>query len=106
VREGWEGLVLGNSAPEPEGDFPHAGAPEAPTPLPDRRRGGFVSTYGEGELLKEGEGEQTLKGRYIIRVSHRDQSSQAERTRLTVYVGVGDRLGGTTCAGLPAWEEH
>ena len=71
VREGWEGLVRGNDSDEPEGEFPHAGAPEAATPLPERRRGGFVSTYGEGELLKEGEGEQTLKGRYIIRVSQK-----------------------------------
>ena len=58
VREGWEGLVRGNTAP--------AVAPETATP--QRRRGGFVPTYGEGELLKEGEGEQTLKDRYIIRV--------------------------------------
>lgn len=69
MREGWEGLVRGNEVAEPEGEFPHGGAPEAATPLPERRSGGFVSTYGEGELLKEGEGEQTLKGRYIIRVS-------------------------------------
>lgn len=71
VREGWEGLVRGNeeSSHVPNDNAtspPLAGAPvdvNAP-----QRKGGFVATYGEGELLKEGEGEQTLKGRYIIRV--------------------------------------
>lgn len=47
----------------------HSGTPSTADPIPNRRRGGFVATYGEGELLKEGEGEQTLKDRYIIRVS-------------------------------------
>ena len=47
----------------------HGGTPSTADPIPNRRRGGFVATYGEGELLKEGEGEQTLKDRYIIRVS-------------------------------------
>jgi 6-phosphofructokinase 1 len=32
----------------------------------------FVPTYGEGALLKEGEGEQTLRGRYIIQVGWDD----------------------------------
>lgn len=44
------------------------------TPAGQPKRGGFVATYGEGELLKEGEGEQTLKGRYIIRVRSRERS--------------------------------
>lgn len=47
----------------------HSGTPSTADPIPNRRRGNFVATYGEGELLKEGEGEQTLKDRYIIRVS-------------------------------------
>ncbi|GAA5921416.1 hypothetical protein JCM3775_003039 [Rhodotorula graminis] len=76
VREGWEGLVRGNeesahvetNASSP----PLAGAPVATDAAPEKRRGGFVATYGEGELLKEGEGEQTLKGRYIIRVGWDD----------------------------------
>lgn len=63
VREGWEGLVRGNTVPEQQ----HL-VDGAPAAMPPRRRGGFVPTYGEGELLKEGEGEQTLKDRYIIRV--------------------------------------
>jgi 6-phosphofructokinase 1 len=70
IREGWEGLVRGNSDEVKEDNvFVHAGTPSTATPIPERRRGGFVATYGEGELLKEGEGEQTLKGRYIVRVS-------------------------------------
>lgn len=72
IREGWEGLVRGNSEEltDAENVVVHAGTPSTATPIPERRRGGFVATYGEGELLKEGEGEQTLKGRYIVRVSH------------------------------------
>lgn len=71
IREGWEGLVRGNDEDAvAKATEPHSGAPlTTENPLPDRRQGGFVATYGEGELLKEGEGEQTLKGRYIIRVS-------------------------------------
>ncbi|GAA5887277.1 hypothetical protein JCM6882_002471 [Rhodosporidiobolus microsporus] len=74
VREGWEGLVRGNSeSPVDENEDPMAGAPPVESDAaPSRRKGGFVATYGEGELLKEGEGEQTLKGRYIIRVGWDD----------------------------------
>lgn len=67
IREGWEGLVRGNQAPQP----PAGEAPSTPRKTStqrDAKKGAFVPTYGEGELLKEGEGEQTLKGRYIIQV--------------------------------------
>ncbi|GAA5953091.1 hypothetical protein JCM3765_007405 [Sporobolomyces pararoseus] len=92
IREGWEGLVRGNdedaAAKVAE---PHSGAPlTTENPLPDRRQGGFVATYGEGELLKEGEGEQTLKGRYIIRVGWDDVRG---------YASIGGTLIGTArCA--------
>jgi 6-phosphofructokinase 1 len=33
---------------------------------------GFVATYGDGELLREGESEAEFKGRYIIRVGWDD----------------------------------
>lgn len=66
IREGWEGLVRGNEVEK---------SPEAN----EARRQGFVSTYGEGELLKQGEGEQTLAGRYIIQVS-------TQPTPPTIYV--------------------
>lgn len=81
VREGWEGLVRGNETEGPDSTAPevHSGAPLTSTPLPNRRRGEFVATYGEGELLKEGEGEQTLKGRYIIRVSVVKVAGSVER---------------------------
>lgn len=59
VREGWEGLVRGNTAARQ-------------TQSPARSVGGFVNTYGEGELLKEGESEMALKGRHIIRVGWDD----------------------------------
>ncbi|BGP14347.1 hypothetical protein JCM10213_004474 [Rhodosporidiobolus nylandii] len=74
VREGWEGLVRGNTegAHLPTENV-STGAPlTEEAPVLDRRGGRFVATYGEGELLKEGEGEQTLKGRYIIRVGWDD----------------------------------
>lgn len=57
------------NGPDPVVPDVQPGAPASSTPMPERRKGGFVATYGEGELLKEGEGEQTLKDRYIIRVS-------------------------------------
>ena len=58
VREGWEGLVRGNETE----------AIKRPTkPIND-----FIDTYGEGELLKEGEAEMALKGRHIIRVGWDD----------------------------------
>ncbi|BGP01179.1 6-phosphofructokinase, alpha subunit [Rhodotorula toruloides] len=78
VREGWEGLVRGNQdatahAETPATSPPLAGAPTSIDPeTSKKKRGGFVATYGEGELLKEGEGEQTLRGRYIIRVGWDD----------------------------------
>ncbi|GAA5839842.1 hypothetical protein JCM11251_001229 [Rhodosporidiobolus azoricus] len=78
VREGWEGLVRGNSeSPVEEKGFDLSSSaadavPAEATTNSSRRKGGFVATYGEGELLKEGEGEQTLKGRYIIRVGWDD----------------------------------
>ncbi|GAA5976575.1 hypothetical protein JCM11641_001344 [Rhodosporidiobolus odoratus] len=74
VREGWEGLVRGNSedARIPTEEVGDSAPLTDDAPVPESRRGGFVATYGEGELLKEGEGEQTLKGRYIIRVGWDD----------------------------------
>ncbi|SGY46928.1 BQ5605_C001g00482 [Microbotryum silenes-dioicae] len=87
VREGWEGLVRGNENEEPTtsqlttsnlipSNSTNAAAASAnarPTERkPSRERGGFVATYGEGELLKEGEGEQTLRNRFILRVGWDD----------------------------------
>lgn len=69
VREGWEGLVRGNSEHAHVEHGETLGTAPAGVSTPGGKvPGGFVATYGEGELLKEGEGEQTLKGRYIIRV--------------------------------------
>lgn len=65
VREGWEGLVRGNSTEEPElpkqEHHPSKGTGQK-----------FVSTYGDGELLKEGESEIQLKGKHIIHVGWDD----------------------------------
>ncbi|GAA5881630.1 hypothetical protein JCM1840_004225 [Sporobolomyces johnsonii] len=93
VREGWEGLVRGNDEDAAgQAANPHLGAPLTSDPIPDRRQGGFVATYGEGELLKEGEGEQTLKGRYIIRVGWDDVRG---------YASIGGTLIGTArCAAF------
>lgn len=97
IREGWEGLVLGNSATPSV--TPSSTVPTSPTqssnPLPstfssktpvknvdveamEALRGKFVPTYGEGELLREGVGEADelgLKGRYILRVGWDDVRS-------------------------------
>ncbi|KAM0754370.1 6-phosphofructokinase [Meredithblackwellia eburnea MCA 4105] len=72
VREGWEGLVRGNTA---ESSHPLTVSSEDTVPIGAKvptKKNEFVPTYGEGELLKEGEGEQTLKDRYIIRVGWDD----------------------------------
>ncbi|TIB91727.1 6-phosphofructokinase [Wallemia mellicola] len=70
VREGWAGLVAGNTT-------------NAPTEVRQSRRAGtykgkrdtegenFAATYGEGELLQEGAGEG-LKGRHILKVGWDD----------------------------------
>jgi 6-phosphofructokinase 1 len=44
----------------------------APTDNGKTSSGRFVATYGDGELLREGEGEAGFKGRYIIRVGWDD----------------------------------
>lgn len=83
IREGWEGLVRGNTAPDPiiqpiktvspssrnDNSSSNIGGNNNEKRRNSISKGNFISTYGEGELLKEGEGEQTLKDRYIIRVS-------------------------------------
>lgn len=98
VREGWQGLVNGNAAneelvsaenqPELNGE-PH----DEPIPAPKANKGsGFVSTYGDGELLREGESEATFKGRYILRVGWDDVRG---------FVGEGGTLIGTArCAAF------
>lgn len=75
VREGYEGLVLGNTeqAHTPEPEVPAGGSYDG-TPLRDNLR------FGDGELLKDGDGDidvddpsqRSLKGRYIVRVGWDD----------------------------------
>jgi 6-phosphofructokinase 1 len=64
IREGWEGLVRGNS--------------DEPKFLKEReaieKGHEFVATYGEGDYIRGGEAESLLKGRYIIRVGWDDVS--------------------------------
>ncbi|KAK0547717.1 6-phosphofructokinase, alpha subunit [Tilletia horrida] len=102
IREGWEGLVRGNSPPpspqlQPTPPTTHAkdeafsssssSSSAAPVPAtlphpssslstsPKPAQDAFVPTYGEGELLREGvsEAEEVgLKGKYIIRVGWDD----------------------------------
>ncbi|KAE8223759.1 hypothetical protein CF319_g3252 [Tilletia indica] len=63
IREGWQGLVNGNSA-SPE---------SSPSPI---QSDSFIPTYGQGELLREGVSEAQeelgLKGQYIIPVGWDD----------------------------------
>lgn len=67
VREGWEGLVRGNASDE---DLEKPILP--PSSVKSKKGAPFVPTYGDGELLREGEGEAGFKGRYIIRVGWDD----------------------------------
>lgn len=76
VREGYEGLVRGNSVSAPPAPAP-ARSSEAAQLADDA----FVNNmrFGDGELLRSGEGDasdhpdgHTLKGRYIIRVGWDD----------------------------------
>ncbi|KAG7089619.1 hypothetical protein E1B28_011285 [Marasmius oreades] len=75
VREGYEGLVRGNTeAPEPEP------APPAFPDLPPETDGDINLIhnlrFGDGQLLRDGTGDyisgRTLKGRYIVRVGWDD----------------------------------
>nr|XP_018265423.1 6-phosphofructokinase [Kwoniella dejecticola CBS 10117]OBR87581.1 6-phosphofructokinase [Kwoniella dejecticola CBS 10117] len=83
IREGWEGLVRGNTseptpAPTPR-RTPSASATQSPSlqPLSSNKNVSF-SSFGFGELLKDGAGEgddekgRSLKGRYIVRVGWDD----------------------------------
>ncbi|KAH8925758.1 6-phosphofructokinase [Atractiella rhizophila] len=61
IREGWQGLVNGNATSQ------------APTPsAPARANSAFSEIVGEGELLKEGESDHIMKGRYIVPVGWDD----------------------------------
>ena len=81
VREGYEGLVLGNSGDAYDqdsnpSDFPGGAAENALLNLPIVKH----LRFGDGELLMSGQGDahvhdssgRTLKGRYIIRVGWDD----------------------------------
>jgi 6-phosphofructokinase 1 len=83
VREGWEGLVLGNA--DESSDDDETTSP-AHTGAQAKSGGAFLPTYGDGELLREGEGEAGFKGRYIIRVGWDDVRG---------FVGEGGTLIGT-----------
>ena len=73
VREGYEGLVRGNT----EGEAPNA--PDLATTLDVKIRDpSFINNlrFGDGGLLRDGTGDRTggrtLKGRYIVRVGWDD----------------------------------
>lgn len=83
IREGWEGLVRGNETTDEQSaalDSPSHPVKSKvhPADLPAKEFSsaqtgdGFVPTYGEGELIREGVGEAGLKGRYIVRVGWDD----------------------------------
>lgn len=85
VREGYEGLVRGNAeAPKRKVSFDHHhgdGHPNSAVPEEDGDDDRLINNlrFGDGGLLKEGEGDasdhpgsRSLKGRYIIRVGWDD----------------------------------
>ena len=76
IREGWQGLILGNTEEPPadaecapQDQFNPTKATHGTTTNHAHR---FLSTYGEGEHLKDGESSVALAGRYIIRVGWDD----------------------------------
>jgi 6-phosphofructokinase 1 len=77
IREGWEGLVRGNSTSSSVSPTPNS--PSLPIPIrivdsksQDEPQGNFAASVGEGEYLKEGESDARLKGRYIVKVGWHD----------------------------------
>ncbi|KIK63134.1 hypothetical protein GYMLUDRAFT_84111 [Collybiopsis luxurians FD-317 M1] len=79
VREGYEGLVRGNTEAlsEQSTDNPSVNLPEAASPA-DGASVNLIHNlrFGDGELLKDGTGDylgtRSLKGRYIVRVGFDD----------------------------------
>lgn len=85
IREGWEGLVLGNQDDQkclPREPVRRARAQTSDRPLSSN----FVPGYHGGESLKEGEADSQLKGRHIIRVGWDD---------VATFLGEGGTLIGT-----------
>ena len=98
IREGWEGLVRGND----QASNPASGAASPSVrPIDSNRnphnrsfhldgadateQAGFIPTYGEGELLREGvvEAEELgLRGKYIIKVGWDDVRGWLDQVRL------------------------
>lgn len=71
VREGWAGLVAGNTSEPPSNNRPkpqRAGNYKGKKDVEGEK---FAATFGEGELLQEGAGEG-LKGRHILKVGWDD----------------------------------
>lgn len=90
IREGYEGLVLGNQSQAPGVD-----KSETPMDLPeDLKDDALVRNlrFGDGPMLKEGEGDtaveghDSLRGRYIIRVGWDDvRGWMGEVRRFLIY---------------------
>lgn len=89
VREGYEGLVRGNTDPPTSSTLDD---PVADPSARQRVRGGkatnFIANlrFGDGDLLRDGTGDhcsgQTLKGRYIVRAGWDDVRGWSAEVRL------------------------
>ena len=93
MREGYEGLVRGNSeAPRRKVNFDAHGRPKRSETLGEWVDESLLVNnlrFGDGHLLKEGEGDavdhpggRSLKGRYIIRVGWDDVRGWFAEVRL------------------------
>lgn len=82
VREGYEGLVRGNS----ESDGKHTHITTAPFTTGEDINLIHNLRFGDGQLLKDGTGDysggRTLKGRYIVRVGWDDVRGWFAEVRL------------------------
>jgi 6-phosphofructokinase 1 len=84
IREGWEGLVRGNSGASVPASPAVQPADAVSMTIAEKVEDGFIPTYGDGELLREGVGEAEelgLKGKYIIKVGWDDVRGWMDQVR-------------------------
>lgn len=84
IREGWEGLVRGNTAASVPASPAVRPADAVQVSIAEKVEEGFIPTYGDGELLREGVGEAEelgLKGKYIIKVGWDDVRGWMDQVR-------------------------
>lgn len=91
MREGYEGLVRGNSEAEEAGQTEHPSALNAQVPTAHAHDPSFTQNlrFGDGELLRDGTADfisegRSLQGRYIVRVGWDDVRSWISEVRASL----------------------